>query len=32
MQDNAIEYLSAHSNGSPDNVETRFKLYESRRL
>jgi len=26
MQDNAIEYLSAHSSGSPNNVQTHFKL------
>jgi len=26
MQDHAIEYLSAHSRGSPNNVQTHFKL------
>ncbi len=26
MQDHAIEYLSAHSSGSPNNVQTPFKL------
>ncbi len=26
MQDHAIEYLSAHSSGSPDNVQTHCKL------
>ena len=32
MQDHAIEYLSAHSRGSPNNVQTHFKHWGFNRM